>query len=68
MEAMHGEGVLHGSGGNPNARWRRAYVVAHRSAETVAEERARGFTHSHEDGADVLDDTGVAGETRDGDA
>lgn len=53
---VHGEGILHGSGGNTSAdSWRRAYIVALRSEDTVAEERRRGFTHSHNDGLEVLD-------------
>ena len=57
---VHGEGILHGSGGNTSHdSWRRAYIVALRSASTVAEERKRGFTHSHIDSVEVLDD--VAG-------
>lgn len=52
---VHGERVLHGSGGNHTSGWRRAYVVAFRSIETIAEERRLGFTHSHEDGSDTLD-------------
>lgn len=51
---VHNEGVLHGSGGNRSASWRRAYIVAFRSSETVSEERRRGFTHSHNDTPDVL--------------
>ncbi len=57
---VHSEGILHGSGGNRTSdSWRRAYIVAFRSHETVAEERRRGFTHSHNDGTDVLEE--VAG-------
>ncbi|MET0741467.1 MAG: phytanoyl-CoA dioxygenase family protein [Candidatus Nanopelagicales bacterium] len=53
---VHSEGVLHGSGGNrTTASWRRAYIVAFRSQDTVAEERRLGFTHSHNDSGDVLD-------------
>jgi ectoine hydroxylase-related dioxygenase (phytanoyl-CoA dioxygenase family) len=53
---VHGEGILHGSGGNTSAdSWRRAYIVAFRSHDTVAEERRRGFTHSHNDEVEVLD-------------
>ena len=53
---VHGEGILHGSGGNSSREsWRRAYIVALRSHDTVAEERRRGFTHSHNDGLEVLD-------------
>jgi phytanoyl-CoA hydroxylase len=51
---VHHQRVLHGSGGNTSERWRRAYIVAYRSAETVAEERLRGFTHSHNDEPEVL--------------
>ena len=52
---VHSERVLHGSGPNTSNRWRRAYIVAYRSAETVAAERAMGFTHSHEDQPAALD-------------
>ena len=53
---VHNEGVLHGSGGNTTTdSWRRAYIIAFRSVATVAEERRRGFTHSHNDAKDVLD-------------
>jgi len=53
---VHNEGVLHGSGGNRSASsYRRAYIVAFRSRSTVEEERRRGFTHSHNDSAEVLD-------------
>ncbi len=53
---VHSEGVLHGSGGNRSAdSWRRAYIVAFRTADTVAAERELGFTHSHNDEAAVLD-------------
>ena len=52
---VHNEGVLHGSGGNNSASsYRRAYIVALRSMSTVEEERRRGFTHSHNDSAEVL--------------
>ena len=52
---VHNEGVLHGSGGNTSATsYRRAYIVALRSTTTVAEERRRGFTHSHNDAGEVL--------------
>jgi ectoine hydroxylase-related dioxygenase (phytanoyl-CoA dioxygenase family) len=53
---VHGEGILHGSGGNTTTNsWRRAYIVALRSHATVEEERRRGFTHSHNDGLEVLE-------------
>jgi ectoine hydroxylase-related dioxygenase (phytanoyl-CoA dioxygenase family) len=53
---VHNEGVLHGSGGNTSTNsYRRAYIVALRSVTTVAEERRRGFTHSHNDAGEVLD-------------
>jgi len=52
---VHNEGVLHGSGGNRSAAsWRRAYIAAFRSIETVRRERELGFTHSHNDDQDVL--------------
>ncbi len=52
---VHNEGVLHGSGGNTSTNnWRRAYITAFRSIETVRQERALGFTHSHNDAQDVL--------------
>lgn len=52
---VHSEGVLHGSGGNTSAdNWRRAYIIALRSIDTVRRERELGFTHSHNDGDSVL--------------
>ena len=52
---VHSEGVLHGSGGNTSAdNWRRAYIIALRSTDTVRRERELGFTHSHNDGDSVL--------------
>jgi phytanoyl-CoA hydroxylase len=61
---VHSEGILHGSGGNTTtSSWRRAYIVAFRSEDTVAEERRLGFTHSHNDEIGVLDT--VAGLTTD---
>jgi ectoine hydroxylase-related dioxygenase (phytanoyl-CoA dioxygenase family) len=53
---VHNEGVLHGSGGNasPTSR-RRAYIAAFRSVDTVRQERALGFTHSHNDAPDLLE-------------
>ncbi|MBK8975626.1 MAG: phytanoyl-CoA dioxygenase family protein [Planctomycetes bacterium] len=53
---VHDERVLHGSGGNRSARWRRAYIVAFRALATVKYERSLGFTHSHNDAPDVLRD------------
>ena len=46
---IHNESVVHGSGSNTSDGWRRAYVLAFRTAECVAEERALGFSHSHND-------------------
>jgi ectoine hydroxylase-related dioxygenase (phytanoyl-CoA dioxygenase family) len=46
---VHDEWVVHGSLGNRSAQWRKTYVIAYRSAATVAHERAIGFTHSHND-------------------
>ncbi len=60
---VHNERVMHGSGGNNTSGYRRAYILAFRSADTVAIERALGFTHSHNDERTVVDDVGVAGET-----
>ena len=60
---VHNERVMHGSGGNQTAGFRRAYVVAYRSEETVQIERELGFTHSHNDDTVILDSVGVDGET-----
>ena len=60
---MHNERVMHGSGGNLTAGYRRAYIVAYRSQETVRIERELGFTHSHNDEHEVLDAVGVRGQT-----
>jgi hypothetical protein len=47
---------VHGSGGNTTSHsWRRAYIVAFRTEQTVARERELGFTHSHNDAGDVLE-------------
>jgi phytanoyl-CoA hydroxylase len=61
---VHNERVMHGSGGNLTSGYRRAYILAFRSTETVATERSLGFTHSHNDDTEVLDSVGVDGETR----
>ena len=53
---------MHGSGGNETDGFRRAYIIAYRSEATVRIERELGFTHSHNDTHEVLDDVGVAGE------
>ena len=58
---VHNERVMHGSGGNRTAGYRRAYVIAFRSEATIKIERELGFTHSHNDASEVLD--AVAGET-----
>ncbi len=60
---VHNERVMHGSGGNLTAGYRRAYIVAYRSQETVRIERELGFTHSHNDEHEVLDAVGVRGQT-----
>ena len=52
---VHNERVMHGSGGNSTAGFRRAYVLAYRSEETVRIERQRGFTHSHNDELSVIE-------------
>lgn len=41
--------------------FRRAYILAFRSGDSVAAERELGFTHSHNDGSDVLDGVGRQG-------
>ena len=46
---VHDERVVHGSGPNESDGWRRAYVLAFRTAEMVDEERRLGFSHSHND-------------------
>jgi phytanoyl-CoA hydroxylase len=51
---VHREHTVHGSAGNRSDRWRRGYVLAFRSQQTVAEERGMGFTHSHNDPPEVL--------------
>ena len=61
---VHNERVMHGSGGNSTSGYRRAYILAFRSAATVAAERRLGFTHSHNDTPDVLQSVGVDGQTR----
>ena len=61
---VHNERVMHGSGGNSTAGFRRAYVIAFRSESTVEIERQLGFTHSHNDKPDVLNQVGVEGQTR----
>lgn len=55
---VHDERVIHGSGPNLSDGWRRAYIVAFRARETIAIERSRGFTHSHNDPLAVLDEVG----------
>ncbi|BBN00533.1 hypothetical protein Mp_2g00030 [Marchantia polymorpha subsp. ruderalis] len=52
---VHHERTLHGSGINSSTdSWRRAWVVAFRSKETVEFERSIGFTHSHNDKLETL--------------
>ena len=46
---VHNERVMHGSGPNLSPDWRKAYVLAFRKQSCIAEERALGFTHSHND-------------------
>lgn len=46
---IHDERIVHGSGGNTTDEWRKTYVMAFRDIETIAQERAMGFTHSHND-------------------
>ncbi|CAM6099705.1 unnamed protein product [Calypogeia fissa] len=57
--SVHHERTIHGSGGNSSAdNWRRAWVIAYRTGDTVAHERSIGFTHSHNDKLDVLNEVG----------
>lgn len=49
---IHDERIVHGSAGNQTDDWRKTYVMAFRDVETIAEERALGFTHSHNDKLD----------------
>lgn len=46
---VHDERIVHGSAGNISKEWRKTYVMAFRDADTVRQERAMGFTHSHND-------------------
>jgi ectoine hydroxylase-related dioxygenase (phytanoyl-CoA dioxygenase family) len=46
---VHNERIVHGSSGNVSDGWRRTYVIAHRSRQTVEYERSIGFSHSHND-------------------
>lgn len=46
---VHDERIVHGSAGNNSNEWRKTYVMAFREKSTVEEERAMGFTHSHND-------------------
>jgi phytanoyl-CoA hydroxylase len=56
---VHNERIVHGSGGNySKTSWRRAWVIAFRTRETVEEERRLGFTHSHNDDLKVLNEVG----------
>jgi len=61
---VHNERVMHGSGGNHTDGFRRAYILAFRRDETVQIERQLGFTHSHNDEPEVLEEVGVDGESR----
>lgn len=49
---VHDERIVHGSGGNTSPQWRKTYVAAYRDVNTIAQERAMGFTHSHNDQVD----------------
>ena len=49
---VHDERIVHGSGGNLSDDWRKTYIIAYRDVETIQEERAMGFTHSHNDEVD----------------
>ena len=47
--SLHNDKIVHGSMGNMTDGWRRTYVIAYRTAETIQYERSIGFTHSHND-------------------
>ncbi len=49
---IHDEKIVHGSDGNKSNEWRKTYIMAFRDSETIKEERAMGFTHSHNDEVD----------------
>lgn len=49
---VHDERIVHGSGGNTSDKWRKTYIAAYRDVATIAQERAMGFTHSHNDTVD----------------
>ncbi len=49
---VHDERIVHGSAGNESNEWRKTYVIAYRDIQTIAKERAIGFTHSHNDTVD----------------
>lgn len=49
---IHNERIVHGSEGNKSKEWRKTYIMAFRDTQTIAEERAIGFTHSHNDNVD----------------
>jgi hypothetical protein len=49
---IHDERIVHGSAGNESNDWRKTYVAAYRDVDTIAKERAIGFTHSHNDVVD----------------
>lgn len=56
---VHHERTIHGSGANSSSdNWRRAWVIAYRTQDTVEHERSIGFTHSHNDKLDVLNEVG----------
>ena len=49
---IHDERIVHGSAGNNSSDWRKTYIMAFRDSDTIKEERAMGFTHSHNDEID----------------
>ncbi|KAF8068409.1 phyhd1 [Scenedesmus sp. PABB004] len=46
---VHHEAVVHASWPNTSPHWRHAYILNFRKRACIAEERALGFTHSHND-------------------
>lgn len=44
---VHHERAVHSSWPNSSGAWRHAYIVGLKRSGTIAEERGKGFTHSH---------------------
>jgi hypothetical protein len=53
---LHGEWVVHGSGGNAENTPRKTVVMAFRHKEMIRYERQVGYSHSYNDDPQVLKD------------